>query len=326
MKYLKSKLPDIAVFLIGFAAFFAVIALSRLDTGAVLYALLLFITVTSPFYLYKYVNEKKKCKKLNDLIKQDGVIIENGSLPETSDITELCYRQLVLKLAKEKQRISLEFVQKRTETEDYYTLWAHQIKTPIAAMRLLLQSNEGTPNRECEAELFKIEQYVEMVLGFQRLESDSNDYVLKTYDIDGIIKTSVKKFSKQFILKKLTFNFSETHIKAVTDEKQLGFVIEQIISNALKYTPSGSISVYGEGDTLCISDTGIGIADEDLPRIFEKGYTGYNGRTDKKSTGLGLYLCKRITDKLGHKLTVYSKEGEGTTVKIKLSRPTLEIE
>lgn len=326
MKYLKSKLPDIAVFLIGFAAFFAVIALSRLDTGAVLYALLLFLTVTAPFYLYKYVNQKKKCKKLNELIKQDGVILENYSLPETSDITELCYIQLLLKLAKEKQRLSLEFAQKRTETDDYYTLWAHQIKTPIAAMRLLLQSNEGTLNRECEAELFKIEQYVEMVLGFQRLESDSNDYVLKAYDIDGIIKTSVKKFSKQFILKKLTFNFSETHLKAVTDEKQLGFVIEQIISNALKYTPHGSISVYGEGDNLCISDTGIGIAAEDLPRIFEKGYTGYNGRTDKKSTGLGLYLCKRITDKLGHKLTVYSKVGEGTTVKINLSRPALEIE
>lgn len=170
--------------------------------------------------------------------------------------------------------------------------------------------------KESESELFKIEQYVEMVLQYLRLNSSINDFVLKEYVLDDILRQAVHKYAPMFIRKKLTLNYEPIETKVVTDEKWLVFVIEQILSNAIKYTKTGSISIYEEAGMLVIEDTGIGILEEDLPRIFENGYTGYNGRSDKKASGIGLYLCRQIFKKLGHKLSVESEAGKGTKVKI----------
>ncbi|MFY9356227.1 MAG: ATP-binding protein, partial [Bacillota bacterium] len=204
---------------------------------------------------------------------------------------------------------------------DYYTTWAHQIKTPIAAMRLLLQSEQSETNSELLEQLFKIEQYVEMALQYLRLENISSDLVLKEHSLDTIVKQAVRKYSNSFIRKKIKLNYAELNHNVLTDEKWLVFVIEQILSNALKYTDSGEISIYMDDempDTLVIEDTGIGIAEEDLPRVFERGFTGYTGRIDKKATGIGLFLCKQILDRLSHTITIESQVGEGTKVKIGL--------
>ena len=218
----------------------------------------------------------------------------------------------------------------REETDDYYTLWAHQIKTPIAAMRLLIQSGDGTLDtqgvRELESELFRTEQYVELALSYQRLNG-ADDLVIKRCRLDGIIRQAVRKYAMQFIRKGLTLSYDGVDCVVLTDEKWLEFVIEQLLANALKYTPTGGISIYmQEEKTLVIADTGIGIAPEDLPRVFEKGYTGYNGRADKKSTGIGLYLCRRILGQLGHTITAQSKPGEGTKVKLNLADSGLVVE
>ena len=210
---------------------------------------------------------------------------------------------------------------------DYYTVWAHQIKTPIAAMRLTLQ-NEDTPlTRKLTNDLYRIEQYVEMVLTFLRLNSDSTDYVFKEYDLDNIVKSAVKKFSSEFIGRKLRLIYDPLNTSVITDEKWLSFVIEQVLSNALKYTPSGSITISLVGEkTLRIEDTGIGIAPSDLPRIFENGYTGFNGRTDKKASGIGLYLCRRVCNNLGHTITANSTVDMGTAIDIDLTQTKLEME
>ena len=135
------------------------------------------------------------------------------------------------------------------------------------------------------------------------------------------MRSAVKKFSTQFIRRRINLVYEPLGKKVVTDEKWLSFVVEQVLSNALKYTPSGTVGIYmEEPTTLCISDTGIGIAPEDLPRIFEKGYTGYNGRTDKKASGLGLYLCRRICNNLGHTISASSAAGEGTVIRICLAQ------
>lgn len=326
MKYLKSKLPEILIFAACAAVFYTVIALHRLPTDAVLYALLLTLLILVPFFIYKAVKIRRKCRQLKQLTENGEVILEDSSLPETADPLELCYQELIRQIDSEKHAAASRFAASRTDAEDYYTLWAHQIKTPISALQLLLCREDGENRRECEAELFKIEQYVEMVLSYLRLESDSSDYVFREYRVDDILKQAIKKFSKQFILKKLPLDFKETGISAVTDEKWLRFMIEQVISNALKYTVSGGISVYGIDNAVYIKDSGIGIAAEDIPRVFEKGYTGYNGRTDRKSSGLGLYLSKKIAEQLGHEISITSKPGVGTTVKIDLSRHKLGIE
>jgi len=247
-------------------------------------------------------------------------------LPLPKGLLEQDYQQLIHNLYDEKMRIASAADNDKSELVNYYTLWAHQIKTPIAAMRLLLQTNENPQNNALLVELFKIEQYVEMVLQYLRLDSSSSDYVLKNYQLDEIVRQAVRKYAQLFILKKIRLDFQTSGIDVLSDEKWLTYVVEQLLSNSLKYTVSGSISIYSEGKTLIIEDTGIGIAAEDLPRVFEKGFTGYNGRADKKSTGIGLYLVKRILDKLGHTITIESKIGKGTKVLIGLDTVTIAVE
>jgi histidine kinase (EC 2.7.13.3) len=203
---------------------------------------------------------------------------------------------------------------------DYYTLWAHQIKTPIAAMRLILQSEDIPQYHELNEQLFKIERYVEMVMAYLRIGSSSTDFLLKKYELEDMVKQSVRKYAPVFIRKKIGIKLGNLKFKVLTDEKWLCFAIEQILSNAIKYTDEGYILIDSENETtLVIKDTGIGIAPEDLPRICEKGYTGYNGRIDKRASGIGLYLTKQILTKLGHKISFESEIGKGTTVRIDMS-------
>ena len=222
-------------------------------------------------------------------------------------------------LCADRVRLAAENRDRLEDMTDYYTLWAHQIKTPIAAARLLLQEDPGAVSGEVEVELLKIEQYVEMVLGYLRLDSESTDYVLRDTDLDGLLRQAVRKFARMFILKKIALDLRETGRTVLTDGKWLSFVVEQVLSNALKYPPAGGrIRIYGDGETVVIADSGIGIREEDLPRVFEKGFTGYNGREDRKSTGIGLYLCRAAADKLGHRLTAESEPGKGSRFVIDL--------
>ncbi|MDE6132696.1 MAG: sensor histidine kinase [Oscillospiraceae bacterium] len=249
------------------------------------------------------------------------------NLPPPLTAEEADYQNLIRTLFDFKQSIANEMNEKYADMTDYYTLWAHQIKTPIASMRLTLQSGEISQSRELSEDLHRIEQYVEMVLCYLRLGSETNDFLIKKYDLDGIIRQAVRKFSSQFIRRKIKLVYEPVGVTALTDEKWLLFVLEQVLSNALKYTKSGEIEITLEvPKTVCIRDTGIGIAPEDINRIFEKGYTGYNGRTDKKASGIGLYLCRQICGKLGHTITARSQVGRGTEIRIDLSETKIEIE
>ena len=263
-------------------------------------------------------------RQLSDALK--SIRVSDEQLPPPENLIEEDYRQLIRALGEEKQRQASAMDLRMSDMQDYFTLWAHQIKTPIAAMRLILQTKPENSATEIEGELFRVEQYVEMVLNYLRLDSDSTDFVFKTCALDGIIRQCVRKYAKQFIQKKISLEYGGTALQVLTDEKWLCFVIEQILSNALKYTSAGSIRIFTQGETLVIADTGMGIAPEDLPRVFEKGYTGYNGRTDKKATGIGLYLCKRILNRLGHEISISAQVGKGTRVSIDLSREELTVE
>ena len=248
---------------------------------------------------------------------------------------EALYRSMIAKMRQEKEELIFEDQKRYTEMMDYYGMWAHQIKTPIAAMRILVQSGmdreENEENqklfRQLQMELFKTEQYVEMVLSYLKIGDIAKDMVLERCDLGKVVRQAVKKYSRLFILQKLSLEMGEIAEIVLTDEKWLSFVVEQILSNALKYTKSGSVSIYLEQEgVLVIKDTGIGISAEDLPRIMEKGYTGYNGRIDKRSTGIGLYLCKKVMDKLHHQLWIDSEDGKGTKVVLDLRRTQLDLE
>lgn len=314
--YLKRHYKIILLLILFIAVFAFVFSLYSLPVEAVLYAAALCFVVGTILFFIGYLRYISHHRELTEMLSHINVSIND--LPPPRGALEEDYQMLIQALFKEKMRAESASDMARHDLIDYYTLWAHQIKTPIAAMRLILQSAENSQNSALSVELFKIEQYVDMVLQYLRLDSTTTDFVIQTYDLDNIIRQSVRKYAKLFILKKIELDFRESSLSILTDEKWLCFVLEQILSNALKYTPSGKVSIYTKGLTLVIEDTGIGIKSEDLPRVFEKGFTGYNGREDKKSTGIGLYLCKRILVKLGHTIALESTGGSGTRVKIGL--------
>lgn len=322
--YIKARLKGVIFLILSCLTFAIVFSLYNLPVEPVAYASILCISIGFLFLIVDFFYFYKKHKLLQEL--KDNIILNFDNLPEAKDLIEKDYYDLLTITYKQNLQTAYNADISRSDLVDYYTLWAHQIKTPISAMHLILQSEESDLSSELSMELFKVEQYVEFVLQYLRLESMSSDLVLRKQSLDKIVKQAVRKYSRMFIRKKIKLNFKELNCDILTDEKWLVFVIEQLLSNALKYTKDGTISIYMDKIfkmTLVIEDTGIGIRAEDLSRIFERGFTGYNGRWDKKSTGLGLYLCKQILNKLSHSITIESKVDKGTKVKINLE--TIEV-
>lgn len=309
-----------------FSCIFAIVfSLYDLEVEAVLYAtvlcLLFAVIVFSIRFYFYYRRHRERLKLLKN------IEIEYDKLPAAGTLSEQDFRDMVYSLGQINVAHLTENKAREQENMDYYTTWVHQIKTPISVMGMILQGEDTDEHRELSAELFRIEQYVEMVLSYLRLGSNTTDYVFGEYDLDTIIREAIHKYAPQFVRKRIRLNYEPAHTKVLTDEKWLLFITEQLLSNALKYTGSGSITIrISEDKILTIEDTGIGIAPEDLPRIFEKGFTGYNGRADKKSTGLGLYLVKEAAKKLSILVTVSSEPGVGTKFSLDLNTKQLEVE
>ncbi|MFV0550300.1 MAG: sensor histidine kinase [Anaerorhabdus sp.] len=315
--YLKDKIKTIGISLGCLLIQTIVLFLFGLDLFVVGYAFLLCFIFIGISFLVDYAYYRRKRIKLQELIGKQGLEIEE--FPKNKDPFEKEYQEIIELLIKEKNELEYVLSNSITDSNDYFTMWVHQIKTPIAAMRLLLQTSEQVDKQELEEQLFKIEQYVDMVLQYIRMKESNRDFLFETIECDQIIKQPVRKYAKSFIRKKINLNYEPVNFSIITDEKWLCFVVEQLLSNAIKYTPEGgTITITHEWKVLVIKDTGIGISKEDIPRIFEKGFTGYNGRIDKKSTGIGLFLCKSVCDKLGHTIKIDSSVKEGTIVRIGL--------
>lgn len=319
-EYILEKRQVLLAVALGLLIYSLVLLLYQIPPEAAGYGILLVFIAEFVWLLSGFGRFRKKQKLLRQLAGERAKDFYLRDLPESEDPKEEAYQDLIESLLKEKNRKEAEAAEKLRDMEEYYTLWVHQIKTPIAAMSLLLQEEDTPENGELSMELFRIEQYVEMVLQYLRLDSPDHDLAFRSVDVDDCVRQAVRKYARSFIRKKIALDFQETGIETVSDEKWLVFVLEQLLSIALKYTKKGTIRIYGGNGFLYIEDTGIGIAPEDLPRIFEKGYTGYNGRRDKKSTGIGLYLCQEILKRLAHGITITSTLGEGTKVTLDLLR------
>lgn len=318
VQYLYSRRHVFFCFLFCAAAYAVVFSLYGIDMRAVWYPLLICLFFALIFVLAGYFRMKKRHLELRQISRCDGAAEE--CFPRPSDVIEKDYQDIIVRVEEKrrKEREGQELAKK--DMQDYYARWVHQIKAPIAVMRILLQRDDTQENQELRSELFRVEQYVDMALCYTRLGEGGSDLVFQEYDLDEIIRKAIRKYAGQFIRKKIRLVYKGTEEKAVTDEKWLSFIIEQLLSNAVKYTSQGTVTIeVDKKKRLTVSDTGIGIAPEDLPRIFEKGYTGYNGRRDKKSTGIGLYLCRSAAEKLGHALTAQSEPGKGSRFTIDLA-------
>ena len=336
LNYIISKKKSFLMALVCSAIFAFTFWMYGITVAAVLYPALVCMVIMAAAFAIMACSEYGKWKNMQEILQRavgdDSEFVKILDTAEirkqlnTTDEMENELLEIIERLKNGGMRLNDSMNMKYSDMVDYYTMWVHQIKTPIASMHLILQKEDSEDSRRLRAELFRVEQYVQMVLCFLRLDSDFTDYVIKEYRFDDIIRPAVRRLAPQFIMKKLSLEYEQTDEVALTDEKWLGFVVEQVLSNAVKYTSAGSISIKCDGDRLVISDTGIGIAAEDLPRIFDKGYTGFNGRADRKASGIGLYLCRRICDNLGHSIKVESAAGQGTTITIGLRRNKLEVE
>ena len=358
--YLKKNRKPILFYLLFLGVFYLVLYLYGVRADALGYAVFLSLVTFIVLGLFDLWRYQARIKTIGEAFR--NMAYELGSLPAPLDIPEEKYQEEVRMLGERLVLQENDSRRSRQEMLDFYSLWAHQIKTPLAAMNLLLQSAEaredaaqadpgdaGEPARESggksdgepggdrnartfqemRMELFKTGQYVDMVLSYLRAEDMSSDLLLKEYSLDEIVRQAVRKYSGMFILKKIRLEYEPCKEIVLTDEKWLLFVLEQLLSNALKYTEKGFIRIrmeQGSPAVLLIEDSGIGIQAEDLPRVFEKGFTGYNGRQDKKSTGIGLYLCRMICEKLNHTVTITSDPGKGTAVRLDLTRKEMRHE
>ena len=335
--YLREKRNVLILYLATIILFFIMSFLGQIDNrGLSLYAALLSLFLWASAGLLdgmKYVQQRRRLEEVLECLENspdtflDMLWESETHWVETvmeSDTKEGELLRLLRLVGEKHLAQRRHWEEKSADRSDYYSMWTHQIKTPIAAVKLLLESSKSVDKNDflLREELFKIEQYVEMALAYQRLESISSDLVLQEYDLYNLLKQAVKKYSVLFINKGLTLQLDEQKVTVLTDEKWFVFCIEQFLSNSIKYTSQGKISILtetrGEGTCLLIEDTGIGIRPEDLPRIFERGFTGYNGRLDKRSTGIGLYLCRRVLDQLGISVKVDSKVNEGTQITLTL--------
>ena len=325
LSYIRAHI-GVALFLAGSAAVFAVVLfLSGLPAEPVRYAALLCavggVVCALPGYLQyrrRYKAAELALQGLPEAV--DRLRAPSGAVEEAYDAA---LRRLCAMLAKsetDRQR-------QRIENADYFTMWIHQIKTPIAAMQLILREQDDARSRELLAELFRIDQYAEMALTYARLESPTTDLVLRRCAVEPIVRSVVRQYAGQFVRRHVALRCEIEPVCALTDEKWLAFILGQLLSNAVKYTENGTVTVRVTKElVLSVSDTGIGIAPEDLPRIFEKGFTGYNGRAGRKSTGLGMYLSRCAAERLGHRISVQSAPGQGTTVSVDLRSVDLGVE
>lgn len=324
--YLRQRRRTLLAFFLFGGIFAAAFALYQLPLRAVAYPFVLCAAAGAVLLTLDYRRVLRQHRRL-ELLRQLPEELADA-LPPADTVKEADYRSLVTLLAESRRAIRTQEEQRYGDMVDYYTMWAHQIKTPIASMRLTLQNEDSDLARSLSGDLMRVEQYVEMVLVFLRLDSSTTDYVIRAHSLDDIVRLAVRKFAGEFIRRRLRLDYQPLDRTVVTDAKWLGFVVEQVLSNALKYTPEdGSITIDAEAPaTLCIRDTGIGITAEDLPRIFDRGYTGRNGRTYRQASGIGLYLCRRICRDLGHTITASSAAGEGTVLRLDLSRRTGPLE
>lgn len=345
--YIRARRNIIAAGTVWILIFFCLFALGHVPVKAVWYPTLLCAVLMLAYVAYDFARFVKSHKQRMEAKKHIEITVDN--LPEPENLMEEDYQELlrVMLVRKNDEVNNIRIVRK--EAEEYVTMWMHQIKTPLTALQLTAGDCREPERTEMLERIFEIEQYADMMLQFLRLEDAVSDLVLKRYSVRNMVNQTVKYFARIFISKNISVHVDiPAELSVVTDEKWMVFVLKQLVSNALKYTEQGSIRIYVEKAPLprerqlppqedvwakqcigaagkqencryvrlMIEDTGIGIAPDDLPRIFERGYTGYNGRKDKKATGLGLYLTQRIVRLLNHEIYITSKVGQGTRVEL----------
>ncbi|MBE2128918.1 sensor histidine kinase [Staphylococcus schweitzeri] len=209
-------------------------------------------------------------------------------------------------------------IEYKNDIESYFLTWVHQMKTPITAAQLLLERDEPNVVNRVRQEIIQIDNYTSLALSYLKLLNETSDISVAQISINDLIRPIIMKYSIQFIDQKTKIHYEPCHCMVLTDVRWTSLMIEQLINNALKYARGKDIWIeYDEkSNQLHIKDNGIGISEADLPKIFDKGYSGYNGQRQSNSSGIGLFIVKQISNHTNHPVSVVSKQNQGTTFTI----------
>ena len=311
-KFLKLKSHTIIIFCF-YILFLFISTWFGIDYNYILYIVLVSIFLFLLANIISFIKYRSTLDDMTYWAKDPSV------KPPDLIIKETEFFEAINKLCKSNKENEKQFDIKMKELKDYISIWTHQIKTPLFSLDLIL-NDHPIDSHQAKAEVFEIEEYIDSLLSYIRLESLSTDFVFEKQSLDNLIRSSIKKYAKVFIKRKNKINFTPSNLNITTDEKRFGLILDQILSNANKYTQDGEISIYVKDNNLIIEDTGIGIRKEDLPRVFDKSYTGYNGRIYKKSTGIGLNLVKTTAENLSIDVGIDSKVDVGTKVILNIGR------
>lgn len=318
-QYLKNQIPAVFVNLMGMLALALFLLANQNAMQTVLFILLVWLIIFIAYTSTIYYMRKKYLDTLLDMTEQ---LEERYLIPEIMTIPDQADAQVFYQIMKMAEKSMLEKIgeiqNERKEYKEYIEQWIHEVKTPITAIKLLCENNSSSLARDILTELENINQYTEQALYYARSEHTEKDYSVREINLCDVVHSAIA--DNKYLLRQsnMTITMDELEYRVYTDDKWVRFILNQIIGNAVKYRtehPALHFSMIKTDDkiVLSVSDNGIGIPQSDLPRIFEKGFTGQNGRTRKNSTGIGLYLCRRLCDKLGIGLTAHS-ENKGTTI------------
>ncbi|HHX68367.1 MAG: HAMP domain-containing sensor histidine kinase [Miniphocaeibacter sp.] len=312
-EYIKTKKNEIIIIFSIFVLNYLIMFLSVGVYENYWYTIFLFLFFYLIYFLWAYFKFKEKFKYIVN-INEDNIA---DILPK--DILDESYIKKITNLIKEKNELNSIREKELDRLEEDYSIWIHQAKTPISALSLIIDSMDSELKDDMKQELFKINQYTEMALTNIRLQDINKDLEIETHDLYDLVKNTVRKYALYFNYKGNRLVLEDFKRKIVTDEKWFAYALDQVISNAVKYTRNGEVKIFVSDEYLVVEDTGIGIKEEDIPRLFTRGFTGYTGRVKKKATGLGLYMSKKILTTLGSGIHLESKVGEGTKVYIKIT-------
>ncbi len=325
--FLRDKSLAIVTYLLCLFIFMLTIILHNLAIELFIDGFLFSLVIYLVFMIVSFIAYNKKMKKLL-YIKSHQIIIESSQmddLPSASSLSEKLYQAILLSQLLDKEAMQAKNQQQYNDLMEYYGMWTHQIKTPVSSLDLMCQM-EKIDTSLMKKELFKIDEYLNMMLHYLKTAAIEQDLVFAKYSLKQIVFDAIKKYATFFSQENLSLSLKIEDQKIITDKKWLTFIIDQLLFNAIKYTPKGRITISNQGGVLSIKDTGIGLLPQDVPRIFEKGYTGFNGRMDKKSTGLGLHMSQEIAKSLGITIKVTSTLDVGSSFSLEFEQRHFNVE
>lgn len=321
--YLKDRTTFLLINFMLFTIVWVIMLLIEISANIIILIFCIWFLPIFSYIIAEYIKQKKfyvEVTNIMDNLDKKYLLVEIMKEPEFIE------GKLVYNLLKVGNKDMHEHVKKykdmESEYREYIETWVHEIKTPIASARLIIENNQNEVTRNINYEIRKVEEYIEQVLYYSRSNNVSKDYIISEVSLSTLVRNVVKRNSRDFISKKISIDMEAVEGTVYGDAKWLEFILNQVVGNSIKYTreKEGKVRAYtvkNENNiVLTLEDNGIGIIDKDINRVFEKGFTGENGRKYGKSTGIGLYLCKKLSDQLGLGISLTSKIGEGTKVNI----------